>query len=515
MCVHHCLDRRLLQAARLTLTVGDTEQRSRVTVDARKVCSGRILPQDLCLLPLPRHLQAYGVHLFCRNNEFRQRDTSSLVISDQRDTSSSVISSLTTDLWAKIFSQLPKAASRTSSHENQLAQAKFLGLQLVCKRFQDVFRDHPQLFSTLYLSEGLQEQSIANLLVWLRERAAYVSCCIASCDSPALYAALGGVLCAPSTFAAIHLRRCTGPSLQLVSNFSTLTNCSLARPVTPLDITPLQALLDLQTLGLGHGQFSAAQLPSHLNNLYLQNCRVEIAQDCCCVTTLRVLHTQHCIVERLHSSGLMACCALQQLRCFQSCLHAKSYHDEVVNISKWAMSIPHDLQRLSCLSELCFQFAGLPTDEVDLACLYKLKNLHRLAVCCEEDLLVSSGLTTLQHLTFLHLEVSIPHTGPLAFHAQGREAPCLRLDVDWKGMQALQQLQITSERVLCQSELLGLCSIQALARVAFAKYSTFDSLSFESVARLLYQLGKQRPDIEVVVDASKVPSIIPQRLLYI
>ena len=288
----------------------------------------------------------------------------------------------------------------------------------------------------------------------------------------------------------------------------------LARPAAPpLDITPLQALRGLQVLGLGHGRFNATQLPLHLNNLYLQECHLLIAQDCCCVTTFRVLHTQNSTMNGLHSSGLMACCALQQLRCFRSYIGAEADSDVVTNTMDWEVGIPHDLQRLSCLSELCFQFAG-SVEEVDLACLYTLTNLQRLAVCCdEEDLLVTSGLTTLQLLTFLHLAVG--NARPLSYHVQDHEAPCLRLDVDWKGMQALQQLQITSERVLCRSELLGLCSINALAQIIFAKFNTSDFQSFEIVARLLYQLDKQRPDIEVVVDASMETGIMPPLLLHV
>ena len=297
--------------------------------------------------------------------------------------------------------------------------------------------------------------------------------------------------------------KCTGLSLALVSSFPTLTSCMLARPAAPpLDITPLQALLDLQMLGLGHGVFGAKQLPLHLTNLYLENCSLKVAQHCNCVTTLRVLHAQDSIVDSLHSSGLMACCALQQLHCFKSSIDG----------DEWEMCIPHDLQRLSCLSQLCFQFERY-AGEVDLACLYSLTNLQSLAVCCEGGLSVTPGLTTLQHLTFLHLAVNIARTSPFPL-AQDCEAPCLRLNVDWKGMQALQQLQITSELVLCQTELLGLCSIQALAQVTFAKLNTSDLMSFESVARLLYQLGKQRPDIEVVVDASMETGIIPPPLLH-
>lgn len=80
---------------------------------------------------------------------------------------------LPNDLWVRVFAALDHPADRSAlgQAERRARQAEssaYFRLRLVCKAFDQVFREHhPQLTRSVTLCEHLREQHISSLLGWL------------------------------------------------------------------------------------------------------------------------------------------------------------------------------------------------------------------------------------------------------------------------------------------------------------------------------------------------------------
>ncbi len=216
-------------------------------------------------------------------------------------------------------------------------------------------------------------------------------------------------------------------------------------------------------------------------------------QACCCVTTLQWLQTTDSTVTGLHASGLMACCALQDLDFQQSRIEADSGDNVVSNTYDEDFQFPDDLTPLMRLEKFCIEYDGANTMnlQVDMKFLYALNSLRSSQVICEEgSLVVSSELTRLEALTYLEMTVRCNKLDVEDF-----EGNFIKLDVEWKAMQASKDLRIDSDYLMCGKGLLGLCNAQSLTRIIFANLKPLNWESCQSFAKLVYHLGRQRPDI--------------------
>ena len=86
---------------------------------------------------------------------------------------------LSSELWARVFSHLSPNQWRPGTEglaEEDLEQYPDLHkLQLVCKKFEGVFREHHRLFSVLFLRENIGTQALPGLLAWLQRHNSDIS----------------------------------------------------------------------------------------------------------------------------------------------------------------------------------------------------------------------------------------------------------------------------------------------------------------------------------------------------
>ena len=237
------------------------------------------------------------------------------------------------DIWAKIFLHLEGGvcdglALRYCELNSLLeAQAEYYRQRLVCRKFDQVFRQQHQLCCGLAVPVPLSDQKLQSLESWLQEHSSYVQNLAAYCGDPELDSAIDLLAGPPPLLSSVFLWDCSISALDKLAVFTSLTSCELVEPqVSVLDLTPLQPLANLQKLVLADGLFLTTQLPPHLTNLTLNHAVVTAAEQCFCVTSLKKLRLLDSQLIRLHSDGIAACSAIQVLVCAQGNLQAGMIH---------------------------------------------------------------------------------------------------------------------------------------------------------------------------------------------
>ena len=419
------------------------------------------------------------------------------------------------DIWAKIFFHVEGGVSDGVAlryyEPNSLfeAQAEYYRLRLVCRKFDQVFRQQGQLCRGLALPVCLTDQMLQNLESWLREHSSYVRNLAAYCGSPGLDAAFEVLAGPPPKLASVFLCDCSSSALNKLSVFTSLTTCELVEPEgSMLDLAPLQPLASLQKLVLTDGLFTTTQLPPHLTNLSLSNAGVTAVEQCSCVPSLKKLRLFECQLIGLHPDGIAACSAIQLLTCVQGRIHAGLGH--------WWLDCSHDLPftmppGLSSLSKLKFLSlsiastgAPLPFDAAqyghDLSCLQGLTSLEELSVySTSEDIFVPSGVTDLHKLSILSLSVA-PNEG-------GDDVPCVILDVNWPALQMLKSLYIDAPAFVCQRSIVGLATVKQLAHIEWGHSAPYDAQSTKCFAALMYKLAKYRPEVVIVLENDAIEDV--------
>ncbi len=377
--------------------------------------------------------------------------------------SQSVADAITSDIWAKIFCQVQAGElGLRSVCCTPSAQAELFHLRLVCKKFNSVFNEHPQLTSRPVIPESLSEEALPSLLCWLQRRSIFVRSLTSHCCSSSAQAALNSLIGAQPFLDTLVLFRESCFALDLVPSFSNLSTCNLLQPQTAKqDITPLQSLAGLKKLTLQHGKFKAVQLPLHLTNFCVCMGRMIAEQSCSCVTSLLKLRLFDSTARNIHPDGLSACRALESFVCEESRITATQHQDTFETRAKRNIQFPARLSALSSLTELHLSPGPFGrSDEVDLSGLYSLTALQNLTLLFEgRHVNVLSGLTALSRLTHLELRVDAYDNERMDSYDERH----LNLNVDWSFMRSLQQLIIDSEAF--SHTIIGLQNVQSLNHV--------------------------------------------------
>ena len=175
------------------------------------------------------------------------------------------------DIWARILFHLEGGvgdglALRYCEPNSLLeAQAEYYRLRLVCRKFDQVFRQQHQLCRGLAVPVPLSDQVLQSLKSWLQKHSSYVQNLAAYCGSPGLNSAIDLLAGPPSKLASIFLWGCSISALNKLTVFTSLTSCELVEPqVSVLNLTPLQPYLPInQSAGIARAlitqQYTQAQ----------------------------------------------------------------------------------------------------------------------------------------------------------------------------------------------------------------------------------------------------------------
>lgn len=274
-------------------------------------------------------------------------------------------------------------------------QSQIQQLRLVCRKFNDVIKDHPRLSRCLLLSPALTQKSLPSLLAWLQQHAASVQTLAAYCGTPCWEAALTKLLPPQTLLDNMFLSKCSSLVVPLLSGLTAMTCCQVSKPTDSIDLSPLKKLANLQKLHLSHGGFQAASLPAHLTSLTVQGAALFIQRSpvgCSCVTSLRKLRLRNGYLSGLHPRGLLACSAVEQLQLVKCAIKADDPECclRVIYVSKPAC-LPTGISALTLLSSLTVTFGtGAVLDPtvprhnlIHLGLLHALPLLQDLSVWSE------------------------------------------------------------------------------------------------------------------------------------
>ena len=407
-------------------------------------------------------------------------------------------------MWAKVFECLKldrfpvtQFVLHGSEHENAIKrivadQANFHRLNLVCKRFRQMFLDYSELSAELVVPE-LNASRLPSLLLWLRRHSGTALKFAALAGELHQETTIGALSCSMTQLPEIYLVRASVCGLLGLSAFKCLTSCNLNSPSSgSLDLQALQGLTSLQNLHLAGGAFNQLFLNAELTYLCMSSATVSCTAH---TTGLQRLFMESSDLVGLHPQGLPGCTSLRCLDIEYSEIRAEHVEDDLV-VEPLRLCIP---ERMSCLTQLSsmyidLTFWGQKAKQDDLGWVCGLTSLRRLEVAVAGPIEITQDLMNLVNLTQLHLTCHM--------HGDRRWGDCLAsYFVDWTPLQVLKEVIFCGVSAF-DDRILQLASLECLELVCLAKLHLNDK-SVHYLARLAYKLA-QRSNVTFKLDGERV-----------
>ena len=382
---------------------------------------------------------------------------------------------------------------------------QFYRLPGVCRRFNSIIRQSPNLHAMLYIKDSFRGIHLHNLCAYIARDCSSVQKMVGMCGSPYVEAALTALLShedGPSKLTTLDLSASVRKGfcqlydtvLLLVTQFSSLTACALDVNSTlangqqySFDLGALNALPHLAWLELSHGNFTSLQAASHLTYLSLMSCQVKCGADCGFASSLVVLYlTAGVVLADFHTHGICACCSLCELECEDSEILAGTPAESLRNIGDEALEIPSSLACLTNLTSIQFDHVDRSNVKVQFGWLSHLPSLRYIRI--DFDMMVAEfpeSLSTLSNLT--RLDVS----------GEGE----INFSVDWARLVSLKELHIGPGQVRFTETVAHLPCLARLRVVAlFYCVGSSDAITTTQIALLAYKLGA-RSDVTFMINA--------------
>ena len=356
---------------------------------------------------------------------------------------------LPNELWAKVFTILAPAseddaAAATFMHDYQ----QFHKLRLVCKQFQAIFQQQPELCSHMVVSGQASLVSAPSMLLWLSGN----SSTIWSQGTVAI-GALVGLICADSKLCKVDISHQRWVYNQLVVDtlpaLTSLTSCRLGGQMhyEYVDVAPLKQLPKLSHVELSDGRFNNFQFLSHVTKVSFDHATVSaddftpapwacIGQLC----ELRVINSQ---VHKVHPQGLAGLTSLKVLECVHATI---SGHDDRHDLDIYLSlrfadeQLPRKgLTDLVCLSKVYLETAGMCTSGsgyIQMPGMLKhLTALQDLSIVTHSSVFCNSAFSQLSLLTQLVIRSAqdLTHDTDCRMHLGY---------IDWKSLHWLRNVEI-------------------------------------------------------------------------
>jgi len=411
------------------------------------------------------------------------------------------------ELWAQILSLLGSGVaeeidlSNLSTKYTLGQQSSFHRLRLVCKRFNDVFLEYPDICRHLVFRQQQADTLNPNLVAWLKRYHTSVQTLTAYCCNSALIHLLDMLASNEYWLQSVLVQNHFRSSLPSFAPFAHLTTLEVVSPRDSfLDLSTLQLSNSLRTLVVQDGTFTTGSLPPNLTNLYVADSDVESYQHCSCVTSLMQLKLWNSTLCGLHQHGVLACHALEGLTCLESYVSAVHVSQELCfNINVFRMPLG-----LSALTSLrCFDAKIASTSTLTLNVFCELTSLQDLKIHVRGgSLWANTGMSQLSVLTSLSLLASA-----------GRKDVGVQIFMEWLGMQALQVLNITCDYFSFGRDILGLVNLKRLRQVNIVSGRPNDNKTAAFFAALVHGVA-QHPCAQLCMNGLPVGQVLADGLQY-
>ncbi len=411
---------------------------------------------------------------------------------------SDLVDRLTIDIWAKIFSHLPRlvfARIKATEDQDEGTQATTFRLRLVCKKFNQAFA-HPYSGQTksLLLRKGLRQEDLPSLLAWVHR--SHESCQLgAFCNSEYTELMLAK-LSYTAQLRVVDLTNVRKTAVYLLSAFQHVVVCKLKAVAgnTVLDMSALKSLDSLRCLRLCDGTFINVHLPVSVQHVWFDDAHIKAAQGISMTNNLRTVRLFDSCVEGLHARGLSACQHLQQLQLCNAEVHAE-HAAEVLKASTrhqdyWPTSLL-SLKKLIYLYVIYDSSQGYSK----LNNIFDLTQLKELRLEFADSISIGNCLAKLSSLEILTIQSNESDT---------QSELCIECVVDWHLMSGLQWVTFGPGRFKFGSEVGSLAKLDHLTQVKFLDFFCHDHHTVDAYAALMFQLALCAPDIDVAIEKSDV-----------
>jgi len=284
-----------------------------------------------------------------------------------------------------------------------------------------VFEQYPILSQWMILPETFAASSLPSVLKWLHHFGSAVQG--VSCKSTAAAEAVLTPLTWPgSRIHTIHILSASPSMLHVLSVMTSLTTCDLLNEFgRPCDLTPMQALPNLNSLYLQDGTFLNIHTLAHLTELRLSEVEMQTDAAWACCTSLKQAHWHKSFVQGLHPEGLVACSNLQNVSMVNVVVTAIDLpYSERLCLARKSPRIPKSISRLTDLTHLQLGMDGPGGAELQVSQLYQLSSLAHFSFIGSSALHLELGLSQLTNLVCLSCRSSalqVVQVVCLAWHA--------------------------------------------------------------------------------------------------
>ena len=376
----------------------------------------------------------------------------------------------------------------------------FHALPCVCKLFQSIFDDQPDLYSALSLGEHLDCKHLSGLYHWAQKHGHSVEHLLALSGSPYLEAALTALqsnksqheparlttLCIAHTrFSDYELRPVSDAAVVLLTPFTSLVSFTLdagGNAQSPcFNLYALQGLPLLSRLSLTGGTYQEIEAAEHLTHLSIHNSHADCFEECKCVSSLIELSLTDAGLQNLHAQGICACSRLQVLKCIRGFVNAVNSVESMAFCRDSDPLVPNSLSLLTCLTQLEVFYIKHSID-FEVGWLAQLPFLQCLRVTLDVHVAhFPEQLSVLTHLTQLQVSNNVPGAH-------------MHFAVDWARLAMLQSLWIGSQATFSQP-LTSLVLLSQLRTICFVLSGDTAAQTATQIASLAHKLGSTRPDV--------------------
>lgn len=401
-------------------------------------------------------------------------------------------SRLSNELWGQIFAHLKKLLLRhyySISSTQTAGESKLYATRLVCRQFNNVFQECPDLYSSLTLIHSQHHPpcatAVPSLELWIGQHHAAVRHIRASCNDDYVDAALRALATHGSGLAEVRLETASNLTISRLGAFKAIASCTLQGfRGQILSLQVLKTLPNLTQLNLLHGHFSEVDAAEHLTGLSINHCQAVCGSDCRCTATLVNLHLREARLERFHDKGLAACERLCKLACLESDVTAVDGRENMLFAASFFMP-SKSLSAVTSLTSL--SVSGCLIRSQVLSWLTDLGTLQHLYIGTKasdpdyqydldsdiaEQVYLPKSFSVLTALTSLEIDsVAVMH-----------------LHFRWDGFELLQRIGLQG-RLDFDDELLAIAESKSLKEMSIGTIKPKYAISSDVMTHLVYKLA--------------------------
>jgi len=355
----------------------------------------------------------------------------------------------------------------------------------VCRKFKQVFEQYPELSRWMVLPETFAASSLPSVRKWLHLFGSAVQG--VSCKSTGAAEDVLTPLSWPGSHVhTIHIYSASPSMLHVLSVMTSLTTCDLLNDFScPCDLTPMQALPNLNSLYLQDCTFLNIHTLAHLTELRLSRVHVQTSAAWACCTSLKQAHWHESYVEGLHPQGLVTCSNLQNVSMFSSAVTAID-RSEKLDLATLSPCIPKSISRLTNLYHLQIGINRPEGAELQVSQVYQLGSLSHFSYLGSSALHLELGLSQLTNLVCLslssNLRSSLVH---ISFAA-----------MDWQKLYSLELLMLHGCKLSFGASILTIVEHQRMHTIVVDGCIPAHQHTSKFYADLVYTLALRRPDIQ-------------------